>query len=145
VSVKTLNPGEMKNIIHHLKSWSVITDVFTLIPSELHEVLGPRLTDFMRQLITLEILPTRLGQSTIVNELLYLALNLLHLNSKGILLDTSDMGLSESRPNHQRIWACRRLQAFHIGLQSCKRSGQQGSMIVLHTSRISTFNSPIYI
>jgi hypothetical protein len=57
---------------------------------------------------------------------------LLHLKVKGTLWDISDMGLSESQPKHQRLWAYRRLRTFHIGIRPCRNSqgrGPQGSRI----------------
>jgi hypothetical protein len=83
----------------------------------------------MGQLTTLEILSTRISPPSIVNELLCLAPNLLHLKAKGILLNISDM----TSPNSQRLWACRRLQTFHIGLETRMAGvvrGQQDSRII---------------
>ncbi|KAK3813290.1 MAG: hypothetical protein J3Q66DRAFT_347842 [Benniella sp.] len=112
----------------HLTSWSIRVNALCFLPGQLQEILGPTLTEFMSQLTTLEILPTSLSQSAIIHELLCLTPNLLHLKAKEILLNISDM----TSPNGQRLWACRRLQTFHIGIQPCMVSmgrGQQDSRI----------------
>ncbi|KAG0236612.1 hypothetical protein B0O80DRAFT_500495 [Mortierella sp. GBAus27b] len=108
----------MQIVFPRLSRWSISADALVFQPDRLGDLLGSTLEGFMAQLTTLELLPMQETESAVIPKLLYLAPNLLHLKAKGVFMETSDIGHSNNSPTQQRLWACRQLRTFHIGIKA---------------------------
>lgn len=101
--------------------WGIIGDA--LGPRPFHQSrLGSRLTAFMSQLTTLELLEplrsTSKISSTSVQQLLRASPNLLHLKAN---LELSDSCFGYRSDTRNGLWACRKLRKLHIRLKPFER------------------------